>query len=161
MGLSTHYYLGYHVKVETQKRTKETTYLRKHCGNNSCEKFKGTITGNFCEVCGTPSMESMTPEYTTVMAGLPDELKMDERLSHFYSDDGKFIYLIPNYMNARAKFGLLTEEFDNAGVASIIVPGFYAEEFDEFREYYASYLQVLDDAGSKYAVEYGIVKYYY
>ncbi len=164
MGLSTHYYVGYHVKVENKEFEESNFYLRKHCSNTGCNNFAGSIDGSFCADCGSPSMESMTESKTTSTSGLPEAFHIhndEDALSVFYSDNGNSIFLIPNYSFMRAKYGVLTDEFERAGITSLGIIGPFAEKSDEFRESYASFLKTLDDAGIKYNVEYGIVKYYY
>lgn len=57
--------------------------------------------------------------------------------------------------------GRLCYLIDNGQSIHRSVIGPFSEKFDEFRESYASFLKTLDEAGIKYNVEYGIVKYYY
>lgn len=164
MGLSTHYYVGYHVRVENKEFEESNFYLRKHCCNNTCNNFTGSIEGNFCPNCGSPSMESMTETRETTTSGLPEAFYIrndEDALSVFRSDNGYSIFLIPNYSFMRDKYGVLTDEFEQAGITSLGIIGPFVEKFDEFRESYKTFLKILDDAGIKYNVEYGIVKYYY
>ncbi len=164
MGLSTHYYVGYHVKVENKEFEESSFYLRKHCSNTGCNNFVGNIDGSFCTDCGSPAMESMTEIKENRKSGLPENFRIrndEDALAVFYSDNGKSIFLIPNYQYMATEYGVLTDEFDQAGTTSLGIIGPFAEKFDEFRESYASFLKTLDDASIKYNVEYGIVKYYY
>lgn len=163
MGMYSDIYIGYHVKVDAKSRVEETTYLRRHCSNNSCVNFDGSISSNFCPSCGGTAMESVTPQVKTVRGTLPDEFvdRNNDTFQVFRHDDGNSIFLLPNRFSEQEKFGPITDEFRNGGITSVIVHGYFAEEFDEFREYYASLLKILDDADLKYNVEYGVVKYYH
>lgn len=164
MGISTNYYVGYHVRVENKEFQESNLYLRKHCSKNICKNFSVSISGSFCEDCGSPAMESMTESKKTTTTGLPEAFLIrndEDAFAVFYSDDRASIFLIPNYRHMAAKYGILTEEFERAGVTSLGIIGPFAEKFDEFRESYASFLKTLDEASIKYHVEYGIVKYYY
>ncbi|BBA65302.1 predicted ORF [Xanthomonas phage XacN1] len=164
MGISTNYYVGYHVRVENKKFEESNFYLRKHCSNAGCNNFAGSISGSFCADCGYTTMESMTEAKKTTTTGLPEAFRIrndEDAFAVFYSDDRTSIFLIPNYMHMAAKYGVLTEEFERAGITSLGIIGPFAEKFDEFRESYASFLKTLDEASITYHVEYGIVKYYY
>lgn len=166
MGIRTYYYVGYHVRVENKEKELEESdlYLRKHCSNSECHNFNSSIETNFCADCGFSSIKSITEITENIMTGLPKEFHIrndDYSFEIFHSDNRDSIFLIPNYTFMREKYGVLTDEFHQADITSLDIIGPFAEKFDEFRESYASLLKTLDDAGIKYNVEYGIVKYFY